>query len=171
MGKQLNVCNGTPVRLVGPGPSGSGGIPAGGDWFVTNWQEISQNDSDKVFGPVPDGMEYQILWIQVNFITSAVVGDRQLEVRMERPASAMPGPEGTLAKAGAVQAASADNGYIFAPGLADLTSVRDSDYLTTPIPVTSLLQAGDQLRIYDNNAVDAAADDMYIYIQYAYRRV
>lgn len=171
MAKQLNVCSGTPVRLVGPGPSGSGGLPAGGDWFITNWQDIAPNDSDKSFGPVPAEMEYQVLWIQAVFVTTATVGDRQLEVRVERAGSAMPGPEGDWARAGAVQAASAEYNYIFAPGLADLTAVRDSDYLTTPIPVTSLLQAGDAVRVYDNNAVDAAADDLYLYIQYAYRRI
>lgn len=171
MGKQLNVCSGQPVRLVGPGPSGSGGIPAGGDWFIANWQDIVLNDSDKIFGPVPDGMEYQILWVEVNLTTTATVGDRQLEVRMERPSSAMPGAEGTWARAGVTQAASLTYVYIFAPGLADLTALRDANYLTTPIPVTSLLRAGDQVRVFDNNIVAVAADDMLVYVQYAHRRI
>ena len=164
--KRLNVCSGQPVVLFD-----KDGGTTGGDWFITIWQDISPNDSDKVFGPVPANMEYQILWVQVLLTTSADVGNRQLEVRVEHPSSAMPGSEGAWAIAGQTQAASLTRQYIFAPGLADQLAFRDTDWLSTPIPVTSLLYEGDQVRVLDNNAVAAGADEMYVYIQYAYRAI
>lgn len=164
--KRMNVCAGQPVVVVD-----SEGELTGGDWFVTNWQDISEDDSDKVFGPVPANTEYQILWVQVRFITSADVGTRQLEVQVERPSSAMPSSEGRWAVAGTTQAASLTREYIFAPGLADQLAFRDTDWLSTPIPVFAMLYAGDQLRIFDNAGIAPAADEMFVYIQYAQRAV
>jgi hypothetical protein len=74
-------------------------------------------------------------------------------------------------KAGIVQAASLTRNYLFAPSLADLTSFRDTSFLMTPLMPTLFLSAGQQLRILDSGAIAAAADDMLIYVQYAWRTV
>jgi len=73
------------------------------------------------------------------------------------------------ALAGAVQAASTDWYYQFAPGLADMTSVRDSDHMTTPIPGTWVLKAGQVIKVFDQAAIAADSDDLKVYIQGAWR--
>lgn len=165
MAKALSQCPAPPFRLVG-----ADGSEFGSDWQVTNLMDITANDSDKSW-VVPAAEEWQIMWVEVHLTTTATAGVRQLEMQMNRPGAAMPGPEGTWARAGSTQDPSTTHYYIFAPGLADLTAWRDTDFLTTPIPVTSLLRGGDELRVFDNNAVDPAADDMEIWVQYAKRTV
>jgi len=59
---------------------------------------------------------------------------------------------------------------MFGSALADLVVFRDTDYLMTPLPPI-VLEAGDIVRIYDNNAVAAAADDMIVQMQIAARTV
>lgn len=118
--------------------------------------EETANDSDKAF-TVPAVKTWQILSIWIELITTATVGDRQIEVLIRD------GSDDTIMQlqAGIVQAASATQYYLFAPGIGDLTALRDSSYLTTPIPPL-VLPAGWDIRIWDNNAVDAAADDMVV---------
>lgn len=140
----------------------------GTDWLVANFQDVSVDDIDKSW-TVPDGQEWQILWIQVRLETTATAGDRQMEVMIEHPGTVM-SPIGTWASSGVVQAASNTYHYIFAPGLADLTSERDSDKITTPIPVTDILRAGDLLRVRENTGTDGS-DDMNVWVQYAWREV
>jgi len=136
-------------------------------WRVATISDTALNDSDKSF-TVPASTERHILNIWVEFTSTATVGDRQLVVEIQ-----IAGPDTTAqwARAGVVQAASLTYYYEFGPGLADLTAVRDTNYLTTPIPPTAVLKAADVLRIYDNNAVAAAADDMVVHIQHADRTV
>jgi len=136
-------------------------------WRVATITDVTANDSDKSF-TVPASTERHILGIWVEYTSTATVGDRQLVIEIQ-----IAGPDVTAqwARAGLVQAASLIYYYEFAPGLADLTAVRDTDYLTTPIPTTSVLKAADILRVYDNNAVAVAADDMIVHIQHADRSV
>jgi len=142
-------------------------VPITDDWRVSLLSDETADDSDKSF-TVPADTEYQILWIWVEYTSTAAAGNRQLEIQVQ---DAVADVIAHLARAGAVQAASLTRYYQFGPGLADLGAFRDTDYLTTPIPPTSILQAGDILRIWDNNAVAAAADDMICQIQIASRTV
>jgi len=137
------------------------------DWRVSLLSDEAADDSDKSF-TVPASTEYQILWIWVEYTSTATAGNRQLVIEVQESA---PDVIGQLARAGAVQAASLTRYYQFGPGLADLVGFRDTNYLTTPIPPTTILRAGDILRIYDNKAIAAAADDMIVQIQIASRAV
>ena len=136
-------------------------------WRVELQSDETTNDSDKSF-TVDSGEEWQVLWLWVELATTATVGNRQLVVEIQDSANDV---IAQVARAGVTQAASLTYYYQFAPGNADLTAVRDSDYLTTPIPPTLILQGGDILRVYDNNAVDASADDMVLQMQIASRAV
>lgn len=136
-------------------------------WRVYTHSDTDANDSNKTLA-VLDHAEYQILWIWVELTTSATVGNRQIEVRVEDQSGDV---IACLARASVTQAASLTRNYLFAPAIADLTAFRDTDYLTTPVPATTFLDEEDVLRILDNNAVDAAADDMIVHIQYAARSV
>lgn len=136
-------------------------------WRVATISDVTLNDSDKSF-TVPADTERHILNIWAEFTTTATVGDRQLVVEIQ-----IAGPDVTAqwARVGVVQAASLTRYYELAPGLPDDLAFRDTDYLRCPIPVTSLLKAADVVRVYDNNAVDAAADDLLIFIQHADRGI
>jgi hypothetical protein len=114
------------------------------------------NDSDKTF-TVPALTEWIVKWLWVEFTSTAVVGNRQLEIQLQDDAADVIGEF----KAGAAQAASLTYYYMFAPQVGDLTAVRDSDYLSTPIPEL-ILPASYVIRVWDNAAVDAAADDMIL---------
>lgn len=123
--------------------------------------EETADASDKAFA-VPAREIWQILWIWIELITDATVGDRQLELLVRD------GSDDTILQlhVGAVQAASLTRNYLLAPGLADLTAFRDTSFLMTPLPPL-MLPGGYDLRIYDNNAVAAAADDMIVQMMVA----
>ena len=136
-------------------------------WRVAQTQDETINDSDKIF-TVPAEVEWEIMWIWVEFTTDGTVGDRQLVIEVQDVANDW---IGQWARAGVVQSASLIRSYLFAPCVPDMVAFRNVDYLTTPIPATPFLKATDQLRIYDNNGVAAATDDMIVQIQYAWRYI
>jgi hypothetical protein len=163
-----------------PGLTDSAAAPVGGleidtttplniidAWRVSLQSDETLNDSDKTF-TVPADTEWQILWIWAEFTTTATVGNRQLVIEIQDTANDVIGQP---ARAGVTQAASLTYYYQFGPGLADLVAFRDTDWLSAPIPPTTILKAGDIVRVYDNNAVDAAADDLILQMQIAARSV
>ncbi|KPJ87111.1 MAG: hypothetical protein AMJ53_18615 [Gammaproteobacteria bacterium SG8_11] len=123
-------------------------------WHPGLQADEAANDSDKTF-TVTATEEWQIQSIWVELATSGDVGNRQLVIEIQDSGSDVI----FQVRAGAVQAASTTYYYAFGPHLIDLTAVRDTDYLSTPMPAL-ILPAGYIVRIYDNNAVAAAADDM-----------
>ena len=133
-------------------------------WTVTLVSDEGLNDSDKTIAVIANQL-WHILWVWVELTTTATVGDRQIVVELQD------GANDVIAqfRAGAVQAESLTCYYCFAPSMADLTAFRDTDYLMTPFPPTVLLPATFQVRVYDNKAIAAAADDLVIQMQYAWR--
>lgn len=126
------------------------------DWHPALVADVTDNDSDKTI-TVPASTEYQPLSIMVTLTSTANVGDRQLAVLVTTAADVVIAE----ARAGVVQAASLARRYVFAVGAADMTAFRDTDLLSTSLPVL-VLPAGYKIRVYDNNAVAAAADDMHV---------
>jgi hypothetical protein len=141
-------------------------VPVTDTWEVVTLSDEGANDSDKEIA-VPAGYEYQVLWIWVEYTSDANAGNRQLEVDFRDAADDVIGQ----IRPGVTQAASLTRYYMFAPALADLGAFRDTDYLMTPLPPTMFLPAGYDIRIWDNNAVSAAGDDMIIQMQVARRAV
>jgi hypothetical protein len=129
--------------------------------------DVALNDSDKSF-TVPAATEYQILWIWVEYTSDANAGDRQLQIQVQNSGADV---IADWARAGDVQAASLTRNYLFGAAVSDLGTFRDTDFMTTPIPAGGFLQAGDILRVFDNNAVAAATDDMIVHIKIASRSV
>jgi len=138
------------------GAAGAEAWPVHDDWAPALVADVTDDDSDKTF-TVPASTQYQPLSILVDLTTSGDAGDRQLSVLFTTGADVVIAE----ARAGAVQAASVARRYVFAIGSADLLAFRDTDLLTVPLPVL-VLPAGYKIRIYDNNAVAAAADDMHV---------
>jgi len=136
-------------------------------WAVASLSDETADDSDKTF-TVPAAKEYQILWIWVEFTSTATAGNRQLVIELQDAAGDV---IAQAARAGVIQAASLSRNYLFAPAVADMVTFRDTDYTTCPIPPTVFLGAGQKIRIYDKAAVAAAADDMIVQMQVASRSV
>lgn len=136
------------------------------DWHPVLRADETADDSDKTFTVGAD-TEEQVLWVWVELTTTATVGDRQIVVELQDDGADVIAQW----RAGEVQAASLTRYYCFAPSNADLTDFRDTDYLMTPIPPTVILPASYVVRVYDNNAVAAAADDMVLQMMVARRSV
>lgn len=125
----------------------------------SSYTDVVANDSDKTI-TVPSGEAWEIQAIHAELVTTATVGNRDLAIEFGD------GTDGLChIHAGASQAASLTRHYQFAPGLEDLTAFKKTDNLTTPIPPLAL-GPGWTIRIYDESAVDATADDLSIYIAY-----
>mgnify|MGYP001080713089 CR=1 FL=1 len=146
-----------PVVVVGTIDPTTGEISSTGEvaisevWRLRTVSSTSADDSDKTF-TVPDDQEWQILWVYIQYTSTATVGNRQLTLR----ALSDGGTTLMQVKAGIVQAASLTRYYTFAPSLADLTAFRDTSYLMTPLMPTFFLSAGQQLQILDSAAIAAA---------------
>lgn len=128
------------------------------EWTPELNVEEAANDSDKTIS-VPASEEWEIISIWVENVTSSDAGTRQIQIDILDDSSDI---IATII-AGATQIESLTRNYLFAFGVADLTSFRDTLFLTTPIPKLKL-PAGYKIRIYDNNAIAASADDMVVQI-------
>jgi hypothetical protein len=134
-------------------------------WSIGLYADQTASGSDKIV-TVPAGQLWHILWIWAELTTDAVQANRQMEVQIEDP------EDDTIlqVRAGAVQAASLTYNYAFAPSLADLTAVRDTTFLMTPLPPTLLLPPDFKVRVRDNT-LTGGSDNVIIQMQYAYKAV
>jgi hypothetical protein len=134
-------------------------------WRIGLIQDITDNDSDKMF-TVPTGVEWEIMWIRVQYTSSATVGQRQLEIQFQDSGS-------TIAQwqTGVAQGEGLVYNYLFAIGVPDLTIVRDGNYLMTPLIGAAFLKEGQAVRVWDNNAADPTVDDMHVQIEYGYHDI
>jgi hypothetical protein len=146
--------------------SGSWIAYRGVDWRVTLAQDITTDDSDKIF-TAPPNTEWQILWIWVEYTSTATAGIRQLEIQIQDASSNIIGQFQT----GVTQSEELVYKYLFGIGVGDLTSPRDDTNVTTPLPAGTFLSGGQKIRIWDNNTVDPTADDMVVKLQYASRNL
>jgi len=101
--------------------------------------------------------QWAIQSIRAELTTTGTGGDRQIVVEIQDDS----GDVVSQYIAGAVQAASITRIYHFSSSAADLESFRDPNWLSTPLPLL-LLPPAYVIRVYDNNAVDAAADDLVV---------
>jgi len=114
------------------------------------------NDSDKII-TVPSSTQWGIYWIHVEFVSTATVGNRQIELRLNDDST----DTIYLMSAGAVQTASLTRTYLFTPGVARETTFIDGQ-VAVPIPPGLWLPPSFTVRVRDSAAIDAAADDMQI---------
>jgi hypothetical protein len=118
--------------------------------------DTAVDNSDKTI-TVPTGKLWEIHNIYVNLVTDATVGNRLLM---------LVGTDGTTnvgrVVASAVQAASLDEAYHFAPQYNTATE-SPTGYHFCPLPAR-FLPAGCTLRIYDSAAVAAATDHLLVHI-------
>ena len=139
-------------------------VDTGSIWTIRYVDDEAPNDSNKVIA-VPANMIWHLLAARVELATDANAGNRQLELRILDNAADIQWsvvPDLT-------QAASLTYNYNFGPSMADLNAVRDTTWVSTPIPPTLILPAGSQVNILDNNAVSIAGDDMVVHLTVAQR--
>lgn len=127
--------------------------------IIRNTYDSAANDSDKTF-VVPDGATWELMWAHVSLVSTATVGNRQIRMAILDD----DGVERADIHAGAVQAASLTRHYLFMKGVYRETAFVD-DEMHVPFPHDLILHAGWQIRIYDESAVAAAADDMTVSFQ------
>src|SRR3990167_6130679 len=115
--------------------------------------DVALNDSDKTL-TVTAGRVWYVLYIYAKLIASATVGNRLMSLIVADAAAV----ELYRNAAAAVQGASATEYYAWLPQIATpAETVATFHHL--PLPFT-YLPAGYTLRVYDNAAIDAAADDL-----------
>ena len=156
------------VRLLGDdaGNFRHIGVTAGGDLYtfahrtLTNQRDATLNDSDKTI-TVPAGRLWWLHYVYALFTTTATVGNRRIALQI--------GSSGGIhtyeVSAGAVQAAGLTRIYSFAPAVPQAGAFIDLT-INIPIPTRALIAAGGLVRIVDNNAIAAAADDLDIRLVY-----
>lgn len=158
----------TELTNVEQASMGGGGLPVimSESWRVMITSSVTADNSNKTF-TVPANREWQILRVFVKYVSTATVGNRQIGYRIETSGGA------TIARylASVVQTASLTRYYQFAPGCADLLGFRDTDMLNINIGVGELMVATQILRVWDNKAIAAAADDMDVHLVYAERTI
>lgn len=127
-------------------------------WNSTLQVDENANDSNKSFS-VPAGLDWHVMWIWVEYTAGTTAGTRQLAVIIQDSAGdtimeIFPGV--------APSTISVLTKYMFAPGAADLTAERDSDYISTPLPPTLILPELFTIQIMDQAAIAADSDDMLV---------
>jgi hypothetical protein len=134
-------------------------------WRVSLTQDVTENDSDKTF-TVPANVEWEILWIWVQYTSTATVGVRQLEIQIIDSGNII-----AQWQTGVTQSEGLVYNYLFGGGIPDSLVTRDVNYITTPLMGAQFLGEGQTIRIWDNNAIDASADDMIIRLEYGYHEI
>ena len=115
--------------------------------------DTATNDSDKAF-TVPSNRGYTLLTGFAELVSTATVGNRQIELRIS---------DGTndviTIIAGGTQAASLTNQYQFVPGEAAPAAIAGTLFVC-PFPAGIQLLPGWTIQVLDSAAIDAAADDL-----------
>lgn len=111
---------------------------------------------------VPNDRVWRILNIEAAAISAGAVGNRQLALQIDRAASGDTQPYVDV-RAGVTQAASLTYYYSFHPFATRITSIADTDWVSTPIPDVDLPE-GWKIRIFDEAKIGttAAPDDIEI---------
>lgn len=121
-------------------------------------QDLLTNDSDKTF-TVPADHLWIIHWIGVRLISTANAGNRQLVIELADAAANLFASFGNNGN----QAASTTILYLFAGGMIDGAGAATLGS-RNEMPTHLILPAAFTLRVYDQAAIDAAADDMEVTI-------
>lgn len=117
--------------------------------------DSAANDSDKSI-TVPAGKVWKVLYAYASLVTTATVGNRQVQMDVQDDSANVLGQSSALN----VQTASGTEYYHWRSSRNTATEDVATEHWM-PLPV-EYLPAGYVMRIYDSAAVDAAADDLTI---------
>lgn len=122
--------------------------------------DAALDNSNKTF-TVPAGEMWKLNWAHITLISTATVGNRQMEMQIFDASNNLM----MSVSAGTTQAASLTRDYHFMQGTDRETAFVASE-LQTPFPADLYLPAGWKIRFRDSAAIAAAADDMTVAMQY-----
>lgn len=121
---------------------------------------------------VPDQERWHIMSIWGSYTTSnAGAGVRQMRVAVYTDTAVAASDCFFEVRPGLTQDSELTYFYNFFPGAPDITSVRDSDYVSTPIPATLVLNPGWVVIFEDASSNDTDADDFESNMLYQMSRV
>ncbi len=146
------------IRRIGA--SAGGYLFTGPHFSITSQQDATLNDSDKTL-TVPADRIWVIRSAFAQLITTATVGNRRLSLRWRDATDSIYG----MITAAITHAASSTRHYNWIPGGHAFTTLQ-GDFLSLTFPVELVLPAAFDIRIFDINAIDAAADDMTVSLLY-----
>ncbi len=124
--------------------------------------DVTTADSDKTF-TVPANCQWKIAEIWVELTSTATVGNRVLAVDIQTSGGTVIGGITSAAQ----QAASKLYQYSIAPENNFQTSptIASPAVIRVSLPISGrLLDSGQKIRVYEIEGVDAAADDMLVYL-------
>jgi hypothetical protein len=161
MPRKLECGRASPVFLVGADGNlvaSANAIFVEDTWEIVQLGDATLNDNDKTI-TLPAGYQYHILSIQVDYTAVAGV-DRQIQINFMNAAGAV----FFQVRPNVVVPASTQYIYDIGPAMSDDTAVRDGNNVSVAMLTTMLMNAGERIRIFDNNAV-SVNDDMIIMIR------
>ena len=129
------------------------------DWNST-LQGSTTADNEVTFA-VPTNKDWHVMWIWLEYTSGATAGTRQVQVDVRDSGddvimSLIPG---------VTQTASLTYRYLFAPGMADLTAARDTDYIMTPMPPSIIIPEFCDIRIHDKADIQTDTQEDSVVIQ------
>jgi len=136
-------------------------------------RDVAMNDSDKTF-TVPTGKIWHILGIRVEYTATATVGNRNIRIVIRNTNNDVLEVFGKITGLAASQLAMLsfkfEGGYQNSGDnilhLMDLTSFASWNVSAFGDLPYLILPAAYNIRIYDVAAIDAAADDMWVVLEY-----
>lgn len=121
--------------------------------------DTAANDSDKTI-TVPAGKVWEVLYVFASLVTTATIGNRQIQLDLRDDSDNVMGQSSALN----VQTASGTESYHWRPSNNTATEDVATEHWM-PLPDARFLPPGYDMRIYDSAAIDAAADDLTIRMQ------
>ncbi len=131
---------------------------------IVVFEDVVINDSDKSF-VVPNGEEWEVLYVQAQLITTSDAGTRQMVLEILGAGAELLGRY----SAGATQGISLTERYNWGPSLTDQATPISLE-LTVSMPSNLRLGPGFTLTVKDIAAIQPAADDMEVRFAVARRR-
>jgi len=120
---------------------------------------------------VPDQERWHIMSIWITYTTSDTAANRQIAMHVYDSSGGAATDELFRTRPGLVQAASLTYNYALFPGAADITTIRDSDFCSTPIPATLVLSPGYSVVLEEQSSADTSSDSMTVKMLYQMSRV
>lgn len=117
---------------------------------------------------VPAGFEWHVLSVFIDYAASDTVATRQIRIQERDPNDVV-----LLEIVPAVTIVASEQKYFsMYPGAVDMTGVRDTDHVTTPLPPGLILPPGYDLYFNEESSGDTTSSEaMDVRVYYQYRRV
>lgn len=141
-------------------------MPMNREWRFNSIGDTSAgNDKDLIAGD--SSLEYWVQSIRIEVTASDSMGDRVPVVQIQDADTVVISEFRPLT----ATAASESRFYEFAPGITVSTEIVDTDWIPGNIPEHFVVPAAHQLRIFDENDVDASSDTFDVRVKLGVRHV